>query len=271
MRRERLINRQKQGDLGEASAIEWLLSRGAVVAIPFGHSPHFDLVAEIDDQVLRIQVKTSTQQTQTDAGETRYPVSLVTTGGNQSWSGVSKRIDTTRFELLFVLTVEGRRWLVPAHALEGRNGITFGGSKYAQYEIEPGSAIGSLVYGEGSSIDCARAGEYPSGQRMAAVNRPAQSFVGSNPTSPIANQASGVPLATDRPVKPTNYERKPGQRGEAVINQKRRLTIPQRPFFEAGFANAGRVRVRADGPGRLIVEQIELPEWARPEEAEPAA
>jgi hypothetical protein len=62
---------------------------------------------------------------------------------------------------------------------------------------------------------------------------------------------------------PTNNERKPGQNGEAVINQKRRLTIPQRPFFEAGFANGGRVRVRADGPGRLVVEQIELPDWAK--------
>jgi hypothetical protein len=48
-----------------------------------------------------------------------------------------------------------------------------------------------------------------------------------------------------------------------VINQKRRITIPQRPFFEAGFANGGRVRVRADGPGRLVIEQIELPGWAR--------
>jgi hypothetical protein len=52
-----------------------------------------------------------------------------------------------------------------------------------------------------------------------------------------------------------------------VINQKRRLTIPQRPFFEAGFVNAGKVRVRADGPGRLLVEQIELPDWSRPAES----
>jgi hypothetical protein len=64
-------------------------------------------------------------------------------------------------------------------------------------------------------------------------------------------------------VKPTNYERKPGRNGEALINQKRRLTIPQGPFFEAGFANGGRVRVRADGPGRIVVEQIKLPGWAR--------
>jgi hypothetical protein len=52
-----------------------------------------------------------------------------------------------------------------------------------------------------------------------------------------------------------------------VINQKRRLTVPQKPFFEAGFVNGARVRVRSDGPGRIVVEQIELPEWARPARA----
>jgi hypothetical protein len=50
-----------------------------------------------------------------------------------------------------------------------------------------------------------------------------------------------------------------------VINQKRRLTIPQRAFFEAGLQNGGKVRVRSDGPGRIVVEQIELPSWARPD------
>jgi hypothetical protein len=48
-----------------------------------------------------------------------------------------------------------------------------------------------------------------------------------------------------------------------VINQKRRITIPQRAFFESGFENGRRVRVRSDGPGRIVLEQIELPEWAR--------
>jgi hypothetical protein len=70
-------------------------------------------------------------------------------------------------------------------------------------------------------------------------------------------------LASPRPVKPSNYERKLGQSGQAVINQKRRITIPQRAFFEAGFDNGGRVRVRSDGPGRIILEQIELPAWAK--------
>jgi hypothetical protein len=48
-----------------------------------------------------------------------------------------------------------------------------------------------------------------------------------------------------------------------VNNQKRRLTIPQRPFFDAGFENGGKVRVRTVAPGRMLVEQIELPDWSR--------
>ena len=65
-------------------------------------------------------------------------------------------------------------------------------------------------------------------------------------------------------MKPTRYERRLGQSGQAIINQKRRMTIPQRAFFEAGFENGSKVRVRADGPGRLVVEQIDLPDWAQP-------
>jgi hypothetical protein len=81
-------------------------------------------------------------------------------------------------------------------------------------------------------------------------------FVGSNPASP-------TPVASGRAVRPTNRDRKLGKQGRAIINQKRRMTIPQGPFFEAGFVNEGKVAVRADGPGRIIVEQIELPSWAR--------
>lgn len=58
--RERSINRRVQGDLGEASAIEWLTSKGALVWLPVGHSPDVDLMADLDQRLLRVQVKTST-------------------------------------------------------------------------------------------------------------------------------------------------------------------------------------------------------------------
>jgi PD-(D/E)XK endonuclease len=259
---ERALNPRQQGDLGEASAIEWLTSRGAVVLLPVGHSPDFDLVAQIGRELLRIQVKTTTQEMRTPKGGHRFPVAVVTRGGNQSWSGVSKRIDAESIDFLFVLTGPGRRWLIPAGALEGTTSISLGGPKYSEYEIDPGRAIADLVHAARPPLELPRPGEYPSGQRIVAVNHAAFAFRGSNPLSPIPAPS---------PVKPTRYERKLGQSGQAVINQKRRVTIPQKPFFEAGFADGGKVKVRADGPGRIVIEQMELPSWARAGATSPRA
>ena len=261
MDRVRRINRRRQGDLGEAAALQWLLSKGATVLVPFGESPDFDLVAELGGDLMRVQVKTSTQESLTSRGDRRCSVSLVTAGGNQSWTGVKKTVDPSTVDYLFVLTGDGRRWFIPSAALETRSTITLGGPKYAEYEIDAGHPIKPLVYGsqppcEEPPIESPRAGEYPSGQRMTAVNRPALSFAGSNPASPIGAAAQMSP-------KPTKYERKLGQGGQAIINQKRRITIPQRAFFAAGFTDGSKVRVRADGPGRVIVEQVDLPTWAR--------
>jgi hypothetical protein len=252
---ERTLNRRQQGDLGEASAIEWLTRKGALVLIPFGHSPDYDLVAQIDGQLLRIQVKTSTQETRTPSEHIRFPVSLATSGGNQSWSGVVKTMDPSKIDYLFVLTGRGRRWLIPSTALESKRSIQLGGPRYAENEIEQGREISEIVYGRAAPLDLPAAGGVPKWTNG----------LGCKPSGLAPSQVRILPppLSSARPIKPTNYERKPGQRGEAVINQKRRITIPQRPFFEAGFANGGRVRVRADGPGRLVVEQIELPAWAR--------
>ncbi len=257
---ERAINRRQQGDLGEASAIEWLTSRGALVMLPFGHSPDFDLVAEMDGQLLRIQVKTTTQEGTSPAGEQRFIVSVATRGGNQSWNGTVKTLDPSCFDFLFVLTARGRRWFIPSGAIDSRTAMNLGGPKYAENEIEPARPIRDIIFKQPNLESIPSPGEYPSGQRTATVNRQAQ---------PSQVRLLPPPLASPQPVKPTNYERQPGQNGRAVINQKRRITIPQRPFFEAGFTETGRVRVRADGPGRIIIEQIELPDWARgPAQAE---
>jgi Holliday junction resolvase-like predicted endonuclease len=239
---------RQQGDIGELSAMEWLASRGAHIYVPVGHSPDVDLVAEIDGVALRVEVKTATHSPA--AG--RWNVHLSTKGGNQSWSGVAKYFERGRCDFVFVHVGDGRRWFIPSGAIDGRTSLVLGGPKYAEYEVETGRPL--TAFDEKPGLNSSRLGEYGSGQTGGAVNAMAQSFGGSNPPSPIASS---------QPVEPSNYERKPGQQGLAVINQKRRLTIPQRPFFEAGFANGGKVRIRADGPGRIVVEQIELPDWAK--------
>jgi bifunctional DNA-binding transcriptional regulator/antitoxin component of YhaV-PrlF toxin-antitoxin module len=70
-------------------------------------------------------------------------------------------------------------------------------------------------------------------------------------------------------VRPTKYERKLGRRGQTIVNYKRRVTIPQRPFFEAGLEAGDRLRVRCDDDGRLILERIGLPPWAEPDSEHP--
>jgi hypothetical protein len=149
----RRMNRRQQGDLGEASALEWLTSIGATVFIPFNHSPDIDLVAEIDGRLLRIQVKTSTQRELTPDGHARSPVALATNGGNQSWNRLAKRLDPSRFDYLFALTGDGRRWLIPSGALEARNAISLGGPKYSEYEIDPARPIRQLVYDDAAPLE----------------------------------------------------------------------------------------------------------------------
>ena len=49
---------REQGDIGERSALCWLIEQGATVFVPFGHSASVDLVADFGDRIARIQVKT---------------------------------------------------------------------------------------------------------------------------------------------------------------------------------------------------------------------
>jgi PD-(D/E)XK endonuclease len=125
-----------QGDIGELSAMYWLASRGASVALPVGSSPHWDLIAELDDRILRIQVKTSTCRQ-----KGRWDITLCTRGGNQSWNGLVKRLDHARFDYLFVLVGDGRRWFIPAARVGGGCGLRLGGPKYAEFEVEHGDPI----------------------------------------------------------------------------------------------------------------------------------
>ena len=122
---------RQQGDIGEWSAIGWLILRGAKVFLPLGHSPDVDLIADFGDELARVQVKTSTVLR---AG--RWEVMLATRGGNQSWNGVTKRFCAGRCDYLFAHVGDGRRWFIPATAVEGGSGILLGGPKYEAFEVE---------------------------------------------------------------------------------------------------------------------------------------
>jgi hypothetical protein len=123
-------NPRRQGDIGEAAAIAWLTRAGFGVWIPLGHSPDADLIAQREDRLLRIQVKTSTA-----LRNDRYEISLATKGGNRSWSGRVKTIDPSRYEYLFVLVADGRQWFIPATEIAAKTMLLLGGPKYAAFEV----------------------------------------------------------------------------------------------------------------------------------------
>lgn len=262
--RERLLNRRQQGDLGEASAIEWLTRRGATVSAPLGHSPDYDLIAELDWRLFRVQVKTSTVIVTTLSGDHRYSVQVATNGGNQSWTGVSKTLDPSRFDVLFALVGDGRRWLIPSASIDAETSIPLGGPKYAEFEIEAGSPINHLVHG-----DARPALESHGGRGSAGVGEPGRSvksvplllsgFDSHLPHSPQPTAENG---SRRRRFEPSKYERMAGKRGEAVINQKRRVTLPQQALLSAGLRDGDRVQARAEGPGRIVLEKAGLPVWA---------
>ena len=127
---------RRQGDAGELSAINWLFSAGTRVYLPLFTDPDCDVVADFGDRVDRVQVKTSTCRR-----SNRWEVTLATRGGNQSWSGLVKRLDATRCDSLFVHVGDGRRWYIPVSAPGGGSLIVLGGPKYADYEVEPGEPL----------------------------------------------------------------------------------------------------------------------------------
>lgn len=219
--------------------MEWLASKNAVVWVPFTHSPHVDLMAEWDEGPVRVQVKTSTLRGSTKTGDERWNISIATNGGNRSWSGVAKRFDSARVDYLFVLVGDGRRWFIPAHLVEGSRGLVLGGAKYSEFEIERGTPLEALIYGKATANRIADAsplqGECQSGQMDQTVNLTA-----------MPTQVRILPP----PSSPSSSSR------QVLLRPKRQATFPKAPCEEAGILPGDRLRVCADGPGRIVFEKI---------------
>ncbi len=216
--------------------MEWLASKGALVWLPLGHSPDIDLMADLDGQLARIQVKTSTLRRQGPGDQDRWDVSIATSGGNQSWSGKTKRFAAENVDYLFVLVGDGRRWLIPASMVEATCAVKLGGLKYSEFEIEPGTPFEALVYGEENINRIGRVlGECQSGQMDATVNRTA-----------MPTEVRILPPPSTRTARSC----------QVLFRPKRQATIPRGPCEEAGLEAGDRLRVRADGPGRILLEKI---------------
>ena len=213
--------------------MEWLVSHGARIYMPVFHSPDVDLIAELDRRLLRIQVKTCIYQR-----DDRWCVQVATFGGNQSWNGLVKRLNPTRYDLLFILVGDGRRWCIPAYAVEGTTRMLLGGPKYSEFEVEPGPPIASQT---ASRIVDATPGERRSGR-----------------AGPDC-KSGGLSLSGFESLLPHQPELPAGPSARTRISANHQITIPLGPFRGARLEVGQAIRVTAADDGYLILDRIEMP------------
>lgn len=115
-------NSKKQGDAGLGVAIGWFATNGKTVCVPLTDSQDYDLVVDDDGILKRVQVRTTTYKTPYGI----YAVGLAVHGGNRSGQGKTKHFDPTKIDLLFVVSEDGRKYLIPTSQMSSRKQLNLG-------------------------------------------------------------------------------------------------------------------------------------------------
>lgn len=119
------MDKRKQGDIGVAEAILYFTKKGYEVFHPLTEATRVDLIVLKDDQILRVQCKTSTYRPN---GHDAYSVALTTSGGNRSWSGVKKKISSKEVDIVVIWCDDNSLWIVPSEYVEGKSMFSAGKS-----------------------------------------------------------------------------------------------------------------------------------------------
>ncbi len=113
-------NTRKQGDVGLGSAISYFCENGINVSIPLTDNQDYDLIVEINNVLKKVQVKTTRYRKPSG----NFCVNLRVNGGNMSGRGKTKFFDNTKVDLLYVLTENGDRYLIPSSVIFQRNSLS---------------------------------------------------------------------------------------------------------------------------------------------------
>jgi hypothetical protein len=127
---ENLKNSKSKGTAGVGSAIQYFTLKGLVISVPLNDSQSYDLIVDEDGKLKRVQIKTTASKSKFGT----WTVHLRTTGGNQSFH-TAKDFDKTASEYLFVLSNDGRRWLIPTDKIECKTSMNLGKEQFKEFEI----------------------------------------------------------------------------------------------------------------------------------------
>lgn len=122
-------NTKKQGDVGLGVAIGWFVLQGYTVSVPLTDSQDYDLVVDINGTLKRVQVKTTRF-----LENNKFRVNLSVKGGNRSWNGKPKKFNTSAVDLLFILTSDNVKYLIPTSSFDAVHKLTLS-KKYFEYIV----------------------------------------------------------------------------------------------------------------------------------------
>jgi PD-(D/E)XK endonuclease len=119
---------RSQGNIGLAEAIAYFCRNGNTVSLPLTENQDYDLVVELDGKLKKVQVKTTRYKTEFGI----YFLSLSSTGGNSKVNKIHRKGKDIVYDLLFVLTADGDKYLIPKEVLG--NSVNLG-DRYQQYRV----------------------------------------------------------------------------------------------------------------------------------------
>lgn len=134
-----------QGNIGLGKAIEYFTSKCIPISLPLNDTQPYDLIADFNGSLQRIQVKT-TRFTETQGKS--YAVQLRNCGGNRTGKARAVPFDNTSCDYLFVYTAANKMYLIPSKNIDATNSITVG-IKYTEYEVNSDTLEEFLENSEG--------------------------------------------------------------------------------------------------------------------------
>lgn len=121
-------NSKSQGDVGLGIAIAHFVGLGYTVSVPLTDSQDYDLVVDIGGSLKRVQVKTTSYK----RGK-YWNFNLSVKGGNRSFNTI-KKFDNSKIEILFVLTADGSKYVIPSSNITATGTMTLI-DKWNEYKI----------------------------------------------------------------------------------------------------------------------------------------
>ncbi len=123
---------KQKGLVGITTAIQYFTEQGYTVLMPLVDANKYDLVLELDGKFSRVQVKTSSYEAKNTTSSC-YNVILESRGG--AGGKIRTALSQDDFDILFVLTDDKRRWVIPMEKITATTALTVGSKKFSEYEV----------------------------------------------------------------------------------------------------------------------------------------